>query len=210
MPPSKRDRRERARRRAAARGAERAATRGSSALKPKQDGKPKHALTGLEWLSAKNRLSRPQRQAGETYGGLYRASVMEGANPLKSCLDITPGGGDGIPKTPTMTLAWIADCKVRLGRARAALVYHVGMTAVCDLICGRGMMPSEIITDNRREADEVETTLRLALDLLAVHFRDEKRSAKMPLETAPEISDTSAAVGVAQQAPRPLPLSEEC
>lgn len=172
--PSKRDRKRRSQRRAAAVGAERAAkSEGVEARKPRA--KIERAMTGLQWLATKNRLSRDQKRAGDEYGQWYRLAVMEGADSLKSCLDVMPtGSGDGVPTFPAGAATWIADGRKKLLEARAAIGFHVGMVAVCDLICGRGFHPREI-TPTQREAEEIETTLRLALDLIVSHFQEVKR-----------------------------------
>lgn len=163
--------RRRARARSAARGDERAQTRQAGAAPKKPRAAPVRTLSGLEWLSAKNRLSRAQRRALEAYGLRYRLSVMEGADALRSCLDITPrGGAGGVPTTPTETAAWIAKGRAELCAARSALDHHAAKIAVCDLIAGRGLSPRDI-TKDQIEGAEIETTLRLAGDELHKHFQ---------------------------------------
>lgn len=170
---TKRDqKRQRSRARSAAVGAQRAANAGVGADTKKTRAPAQRSLTGLQWLAAKNRLNKTQKVAGEAYGVKYRADLMGGADPLRSCLDISPrGGGSGIPITPGETLAWIAESRTHLAAARAELGYHSGMVAVCDLICGQQLTPREITAD-QREAAEIETTLRLSLDRLYSTFKD--------------------------------------
>lgn len=129
--------------------------------------------TGLAWLRRKNRVNHRQHAMGEDYAEWFRGSRLSGAEHLRSCLesDMPRGGvrGDEVSTDYADTQAWLADCKIKLGEARVTLNYHSGMVAVLDMICGAGMKPREI-SPNQRETEQMETTLRLALDLLDAHF----------------------------------------
>lgn len=164
--------RQRSRARAAAVGAERAAASGAAPIKPKTHAEPIPELNGIQWLASKNRLNRMQRRALEAYGARYRLDVMGGGDSLKSSLDDMPrGGGVGIPETCLETAAWIASAKKELAGARAALGFNTAMVATCDLVAGQGLRPREITT-NQAETGEIETTLRIAGDLLYSHFKE--------------------------------------
>jgi hypothetical protein len=128
---------------------------------------------GLDFLLGRGRITGRQADAGRTYGMLYRTSLITGAAALKSCLDDSPrgSGGGGLPTTELAAAEWIAESRMRLAAARAAIGHHDGMTATLDLVCGRGLHPREITTV-QRQTEEIETTLRLALDLLGRHFRE--------------------------------------
>lgn len=133
-------------------------------------------MTGIAWLLEKKRISPRQAAAGERFGALYRAANMEGGEPLRSCLDISPGGGGGLGLPPTSTAAeWIAAARAELVLAYAAIGWHDGLVASCELICGHGQRPREISTV-QRETEEIENGLRIALDLLAKHFDGRGRS----------------------------------
>lgn len=171
---TKRDtRKRRARARVAAKGAARAAEAGADTSATTASATPPSRYSGLEWLAMKNRISKRQRVAGELYGQRYRLEVMEGAESLRSCLEVMDrvdgGTGGGLPTSQHETLAWMIEGRKQLLTARAALGFHDGMILACDLICGRGQTPREL-TQNQRDTEEIETTLRLALDLLAKHF----------------------------------------
>lgn len=127
---------------------------------------------GLDFLLGRQRISRAQADTGRTYGMLYRAAKIDGAAALRSCLDFSPrgGGGVGLPPLDLGAAEWVADCRRRLDDAQAVLGFHSGMIAALDLVCGRGFRPREITTV-QRETEEIETSLRLALDLLGRHFR---------------------------------------
>lgn len=177
--PSKRARKKaRARTRSTATGAARAALKASdgSASKPTRKAPQYAADTGLAWLKAKQRISGVQARAGEIYGGLYRTDIMGGAEPLRSCLDDSLGGGGagaGLPPNCKPTAEWITESRAKLLAARAALNFHAAMIAACDVVCGRGVRPREITTSHQ-EGEEIVTTLRIALDLLVTHFNVRK------------------------------------
>jgi len=163
----------------------RAAARRTEALAPGNDnakvaapravqGRPRQAGRddGLDFLQAKGRVTRPQAAAGRRYGALYRTSLISGAASLRSCLDIQEVRGGGravIPKDDFEAAVWIADAKAQLAGAQAALSWHTGMILACDMICGRGLRPREIL-EAQRDTEQLETALRLALDLLIRHF----------------------------------------
>jgi hypothetical protein len=132
-----------------------------------------HTKTGLEWLRDKKRLDPHQFRAGRAYGMLYRVAILPNGVRLRSCLDDTPRSGIiGVPTTTPGQLAaaeWLADSRVRLDAARVALGSHPGMILACDLICGQGLTPRDV-NPAQREAEKLETTLRIALDLAHAHF----------------------------------------
>ena len=133
---------------------------------------------GLDLLRSKGRVTAPQLKAGREYGMLFRTASIEGGPIGVVDLNSVGGGGGagGSSAGELRNLEWIADCRARLLKARSALFHHTEMIAVVDLICGRGMRPREITTV-QRETEQIETALRLALDVLAKHFQDEKRPA---------------------------------
>ncbi len=132
-----------------------------------------HTKSGLEWLRDKQRLDPHQFRAGRAYGMLYRVAILPNGVRLRSCLDDTPRGGvTGVPTTTTAHLAaaeWLADSRVRLDAARRSLGSHPGMILACDLICGQGLTPRDV-NPVQREAEKLETALRIALDLTHAHF----------------------------------------
>ena len=129
--------------------------------------------TGLNWLRAKNKISEVQRQTGEQWGALCRERELESAHLLKSCLDVAEGRGGGTRLSPGEVDYVAAEAAFRakhqLALAQLALMKHEGMIAVLDAICWKQMLPSQI-TGVEREAEDITTTLRLALDLVAKHW----------------------------------------
>jgi hypothetical protein len=130
--------------------------------------------TGLGWLLAKKRITPDQARAGARYGELFRAASIGGGEPLRSCLDDSVRGsggtGQGAADSAAINMAWIADATAALTAARHAVGFHEGMVTALDLICGRGLRPRDI-SQLTREVDQIETALRLALDLLIGHFQ---------------------------------------
>jgi hypothetical protein len=129
---------------------------------------------GLSYLQRKNRLSPEQAEAGRIYRTMYRTASIEGTGALKSCLaglDSAVGGGGagGLPTSSLEEAEWIAECRAQLATARGVLQWDEDLINLVDLICGRGLKPSEI-SDARRETEQIETALRVALDLLRRHF----------------------------------------
>ena len=125
-----------------------------------------HTKTGLDWLRDKQRLDARQFRAGRTYGTLYRAAILPDGARLRSCLDDTPRGsgpGAGLP-TRLVATEWLAESRLRLDAVRAAMGRHPGLIQACDLICGQGLTPRDI-SPIQREAEQIETGLRIALDL---------------------------------------------
>jgi len=145
---------------------------------------------GLDFLAGRGRLNGRQAGALRKYGGIFRTAQISSATSIRSCIALLGrvSGGEA-PGGPTSMLeaeAWIAESRIALARARSdGLGEHVEMIAICDMVAGRGMAPREIFRDSelsdaqvQRAADEVETTLRVAGDLLARHFELEARRAR--------------------------------
>jgi hypothetical protein len=126
-------------------------------------------------LRKKGRLTAGQAWAGRTYGALVRTAALSDGASLKSFLDLRPaggGGGGGLPPGDLGGTEWVIECRRRLARAQAALSWHSGMIASLGLICGQGLHPREITTV-QRETEQIETALRLALDILRTHWAQE-------------------------------------
>jgi hypothetical protein len=138
--------------------------------------KPAYAARqdGLAMLWAKGRISASQAQAGRTYGVLVRTAALTDGASIRSFLDIRPAGGgaSGLPQGDLWGQAWVTECRWRLARAQAALNYHTAMIATLGLICGQGLHPREI-SIVQRETDQIETALRLALDMLIAHWEEQ-------------------------------------
>jgi hypothetical protein len=123
--------------------------------------KPMRRKTGLEWLAAKGRLTRTQREAGDRYGVDYR--IAEEVSIRSALNDSVVGYSEG----PT---EFVGAAKVRLGNARQhALHDHPALVSVCNAVCGMGFTLREFAGE-RRDADVAETRLLVALDLLATHY----------------------------------------
>ncbi len=128
---------------------------------------------GLSMLRSKERLTAVQAQAGRTYGALYRAAALPDGAAIRSFLDLRPRGCGSAAPAPLVGSEWVSECRWRLAKAQAVLCWHSGMIAALGLICGQGLHPREISTV-QREAEQIETALRLALDMLVAHWRDER------------------------------------
>lgn len=121
--------------------------------------KPLRRKTGLEWLHSKGRLTSEQKQAGDKYGEDYR--IGEEVSVRSVLNDSVRGPSDG----PT---EFVGAAKYRLTKARSAL-NHNGMIGVCNAVCGIGLTVREF-AGSRHDAEVCETTLLIALDLLATHY----------------------------------------
>jgi hypothetical protein len=129
---------------------------------------------GLDMLRERGRIGSAQYLAGRTYGMLWRTAQIADGTPIAAVdLDAVRGGGGGpAPQSANDNTAWIADSRARLWRAHLALHDHEAMVATLGLICGAGMRPREI-SPVQRESEQIETALRLALDILVEHFKRE-------------------------------------
>jgi hypothetical protein len=141
--------------------------------RPPRDKPYVRQFTGLEWMASKGALGGGQVRDGERYGRDYRLSLLEGGVSLKSSLDIDGvfggGKGGGLPAGVDYSGEIIA-AREQLALARAAVGFHDAMILALDLVCGRQQTPGEI-TKIQREREEIETSLRLALDLIGKHYR---------------------------------------
>jgi len=127
---------------------------------------PYHRRSGLEWLSAKGKISERQRLAGERYGACYRRAGAGSA--LGSSLEIAPGRS--LPGGPSLgMLLKMAEgrrqAEAELTARRAALFGQGDLVTACDRICGQEMTPREAAGGDR-DAARMEAVLGVALDLL--------------------------------------------
>ena len=170
---AERDRRRRARTAAAASaaraGAAPAKTPKESSSRTAGRAGPGGREDGLDMLLARGRISRPQADTGRWYGMLWRTAQIS-SGPVR-VVDLLSSGGAGTGeggRPAADDAAWIADCRGELAAARAALLGHEALIGVLDLVCGGGQRPREISTD-QRESEQLETALRLGLDMLGRH-----------------------------------------
>lgn len=132
---------------------------------------PYHRRSGLEWLSAKGKISERQRVAGERYGACYRRA---GAQPtIGSTLDLAPGSSQ--PGGPSLGLLLkMAEgrrqAQAELAACRQALFGQGDLVTACDLICGQELTPREAAGGDR-DAARMEAVLKVGLDLLAAAGR---------------------------------------
>ena len=142
---------------------------------------------GLDMLLHKGRITRPQADAGRWYGAIWRADQLAGDAPIRAVdLAGAGGGGAGGAAAPELELdhaIWIADSRAFLGQARQALGDHEEMIAVLNLICGAGMHPREITTQ-QRATEQIETALRLGLDIILRRFPAEIRHMRYLVASA--------------------------
>lgn len=131
---------------------------------------------GLDMLLARGRITRAQAETGRHYGMLWRTAQITGGPVKVSDLNGAGGGaGGGVgPTTGLFAADWIADCRAGLARAHQVLMGEEATIAVLDMICGAGMRPREITTD-QRDTEQIETVLRMALDMLGRDVRADVR-----------------------------------
>ena len=131
---------------------------------------------GLDMLLARGRITRAQAETGRHYGMLWRTAQITGGPVKVSDLNSAGGGaGGGVgPTTGLFAADWIADCRAGLARAHQVLMGEEATIAVLDMICGAGMRPREITTD-QRDTEQIETVLRMALDMLGRDVRADVR-----------------------------------
>ncbi|MGH6965602.1 MAG: hypothetical protein ACREE0_14070 [Phenylobacterium sp.] len=127
---------------------------------------PYHRRSGLEWLSAKGKISERQRLAGERYGACYRRAGAQAK--IGSTLELAPGsGGAGGPSLGL--LLKMADgrrqAQAQLAASRQALFGQGDLVTACDLICGQELTPREAAGGDR-DAGRMEAVLKVGLDLL--------------------------------------------
>ncbi len=122
-------------------------------------------------LRGKGRLNARQAWAARTYGALERTANLPDGASIRSFLDMTPGGG-GVAIGALAGADWVLECRIRLARAHQALNWHAEVIAVLSMICAHGYHPREI-TAVQREAEQIETGLIIALDMLITHWRGE-------------------------------------
>lgn len=116
---------------------------------------------GLEWLRVKGKLTKPRLAAAKFYRRLYRDECLDDGVRIKSNLDRSVGGeGTGEP------VALIrADARGKLLFVRAAVL--PGMVVLLDAVCGGGQTLRSM-TVSERAYVELETTFKIALDLVAL------------------------------------------
>lgn len=178
--------RARARRARTAKAAERAAVDQAGGIVAQAKASPAPAAAraasarrddGLDMLLQRGRVTRAQAETGRHYGMLWRTAQITGGPVKISDLNGAGGGGGGGAVGPTTGLFaadWIADCRAGLARAHQVLMGEEATIAVLDMICGAGMRPREITTA-QRDTEQIETVLRMALDMLSRDVRADVR-----------------------------------
>ena len=130
--------------------------------------------TGLLALRNKAKISDVQLQAGERYGALYRDAALEGDAMIKSALgslDEPRGSGFGGRLPDLLPADYIVSVRRQLHDARIdGLRSQATLIAACDVICGK-QWTSQMVTPDRSDQLQIETSLRIALDLLTSFFR---------------------------------------
>lgn len=122
---------------------------------------------GLDWLKRKGRLTPRRTQAAE----LYRRAFRNADGPsVKSCLDVTVGGGTGRVEA---VLVGSAAAKRELFALRwVVLGGQEDLLTVCDAVCGVGHTLRALAGDDgsdrsKRRQAALEAVLMVALDLIA-------------------------------------------
>lgn len=155
--------------RAIRRNEQRALAKPKLTIVPKMARKEEKRRTGLEWLLHKERINADQARAGIRYGKDYRAAQIIGLEPIKSCISGDTGGSSS-SRTLTSHAVINTDTLTAIASANLALGLHPDLIATVEAVCGRQQTPREIDPDQRRAA-EIETRLKIGLDLLVRHYR---------------------------------------
>ena len=163
---------QRKRTRRAARALAPAAPRAKPSLVVDNAPKPIVRESGLDWLLGRKRITRSHHAAGQRWGVHYRLCVVDGMSPLRSCLNDSPrGGSTGAGFTFAVQESEAKDAR---DKAMFALSHQPDMIDALDAVCGRQLTPWERIKETggkQRDVEELQTTLRLALDILSKHYR---------------------------------------
>ena len=129
--------------------------------------------SGLEWLVARKRITVAHQRAGLRWGADFRLILVDGLEPLRSCLNDSPrGSGGGVPGMSFAAAE--TEAKDSRRRAEAALHWQDDMIGALDAVCGRQLTPWERVREvggKQKDVEELQTTLRLALDILSKHYR---------------------------------------
>ena len=131
--------------------------------------------TGLEQLLKRGKISQRQREAGEHYGGIWREAQMEGQACIKSALggiDEARGSGLGQMLTPLRPAEYVAGVRRAYHDANTlGLRSQDALVAACEVICGKEWTP-QMVTPDRSAQLQIETSLRIALDMLDGFWRE--------------------------------------
>ena len=130
--------------------------------------------SGLVMLANRGKISAREQAAGERYGSLFRDAHMEGEACIKSALgsiDESRGSGGGGKLATLMAPEFLAQVRQDLYSAQIdALRSQATLIAVCDVICGKQWTPQQVAPTDRGAQLQIETSLRIALDLLVDYF----------------------------------------
>lgn len=136
---------------------------------------------GLLWLAKKKRLTQPQLAAGFYYRDLYR-NAEAGDGSLKSCLDVSAGGGvynggrgGGLPFGGEYSNG---EARLQLFVIRSLIFGEQDdLVTVMDGVCGLRHTVRYLAGGDQLRSSQLEAALRIALDLL-VKVRRDKEAAK--------------------------------
>lgn len=119
---------------------------------------------GLGWMIRKGRLTKARAEMAVRYREAFRDG---GAGSMKSCLDVSVGGGTPGPGRAGAAFASHTDAQRQLFRWRhLVLRSQTDMLTVMDGVCGLGWSPRRLAGGNGHRANELETVLGIALDLM--------------------------------------------
>ena len=125
--------------------------------------------TGLALLSGRGKIDGRQLRAGERYHRAFAMLELAACSPIKSNLaepERAGGGGGATPVADSFLVereVLAAKSELHAVRLEIRLPYLVG---ALDVICGKQWTPG-MVSPLQREQEEIVTSLRIALDLLA-------------------------------------------
>lgn len=146
------------------------------ALRVSEKPAPAEDRDGIEWLARKGRLTPRQRAAAEYARRVIRAAETADGASLKSCLDVSVGGGaSGLTLRPAEASA---SAKRELFTMRWLwLGGQSDLLTVVDGVCGKGQTLRQLAGEEgadsskiMRRATVLEAVLKVALDLIARHL----------------------------------------
>jgi len=121
---------------------------------------------GWLWLKAKGRYTTTRI----TIGDHYREKHIKASDPLRSCLNDTPGGGGDGPSISYTHAKFELDGVKRHMRNSAGEDTGAHLYGLLESVCGRGDTVRALAGGKDRQSDAYVIELGLALDLAGVYF----------------------------------------
>lgn len=124
---------------------------------------------GLVWVIQKKKIKPHHIVQARLYRSLHRMADLSGG-VLKSCLDVGVGGGSN--GAMMITEAFLQQAEITAATRRLFVIRMIVLAGQPELltamdgICGVGHTPMALAGGNGHRAKELETLLRVGLDLM--------------------------------------------